>query len=585
MIILEDRLSETEKVLRRRDRELETLLAKVNALTERPVEAPPGSMQEQTKLREELRKTTDLLQVKDSAIQQLKKDLIEKLGTLGTQLTAQEKLVQQRDKELQALRAQLTETGMAKNEAESLLAEELRREKQALTVKDAAIKDLEKNLTVKVRNLESEMREKQALLDSRSSELESLKSEVNVFHGQLADVVSAKERAEKMLQQEFQKKTEMLQSKDAAFKELQESSRAKFYALESQIAEKEKLQKQRDKELEALRAQLTETGTAKNEAESFLAEELRREKQALTAKDAAIKDLEKNLTAKIRALEAQVAEKQEILQTRSTELEAFRSEVNVLHGQLADVVSAKERAENMLQQELKKKTALLQSKDAALRELETRMTAKVQDLENQQHEKGALLQDRHAELASLRTQLNKIESAKEEMESLLRDELGKTTEVLQAKDSTIKELQDSLKKTIDAFNNRVSEQQTLLTNRDEELETLRSEITRLNAQLVKTDSVVDWTMRLLDEPPQDSMTKRLEESFIRIQALESTLREKEDLLKSHDEKAHRLESELKEKRTELAKHEIAVWQTYERRTLWRQRLAKFCILVKERGAW
>jgi chromosome segregation ATPase len=174
-------------------------------------------------------------------------------------------------------------------------------------------------------------------------------------------------------------------------------------------------------------------------------------------------------------------------------------------------------------------------------------------------------------------------SAKEEIENL-RDDLSKTVEVLQSKDSTIKELEESFKKTVDAFKDRVSEQQILLTNRDGELERLRSEVSRLNAQLVKTDSVADWTMRLLDEPPQDSVTQRLEESFHKIHELESTLREKEDVLKSHDEKTKRLESELKEKRTELAKHEIAVWQAYERRTLWRQRLAKFGISIKDRGA-
>jgi hypothetical protein len=61
------------------------------------------------------------------------------------------------------------------------------------------------------------------------------------------------------------------------------------------------------------------------------------------------------------------------------------------------------------------------------------------------------------------------------------------------------------------------------------------------------------------------------------------LQEKDELLKNHDEKAERLESELKEKRTALAKHEIAVWQAYERRVLWKQRLAKFGIFLKSRG--
>ena len=62
-------------------------------------------------------------------------------------------------------------------------------------------------------------------------------------------------------------------------------------------------------------------------------------------------------------------------------------------------------------------------------------------------------------------------------------------------------------------------------------------------------------------------SKRLEEGSKRIRALESLLSEKEEILKHNDEKMERLESELKEKRKELARHEIEVWQDIEKREL------------------
>jgi hypothetical protein len=43
----------------------------------------------------------------------------------------------------------------------------------------------------------------------------------------------------------------------------------------------------------------------------------------------------------------------------------------------------------------------------------------------------------------------------------------------------------------------------------------------------------------------------------------------------------RLESELKEKRKELARHEIEVWQAIEKRGLWKRRLSKFGISLKD----
>ena len=176
-----------------------------------------------------------------------------------------------------------------------------------------------------------------------------------------------------MLQQELKKKTELLMSKDAAFKELRESSTTRVHALENQLNDKEKLLRERDKELETLKVQLTRTGAAKNQVESSLAEELRKEREALRAKDSVIKELEKDWRGKLHALETQMSEKQELLQIRSTELESLKSEVNLLTARVTEAALTKERAEKVLQQELKKKTELLQSKDLAFKELETNL--------------------------------------------------------------------------------------------------------------------------------------------------------------------------------------------------------------------
>jgi hypothetical protein len=78
-----------------------------------------------------------------------------------------------------------------------------------------------------------------------------------------------------------------------------------------------------------------------------------------------------------------------------------------------------------------------------------------------------------------------------------------------------------------------------------------------------------------------STMEELEEDVRKVQALESLLKEKEDLLKIHDGKIERLEAELKEKRTELARHQITVWQSIERRSAWKHRLRKVGITLKD----
>ncbi len=582
LMLAEYQLIESKQLLEIQDKELNALRSQVNVLAERSGEMTPPSMQEQIALQDELKKKTDLLKAKDAAIRELENNWAGKVHVLETLVGAKERLLKERDKELDTLQVQLTRTGAAKNQAESLLAEELRKEQQALLAKDSTMKELEKSLTAKARALNVQLNEKQELLEGQSTELEVLRAEVNTLTGRLTDAASAKERAENVLREEFKKKTELLQSKDAAFKELRESSTASVHALEDQLNNKEKLLTERDKELDTLKMQLTRTGAAKNQVETSLAEELRKEREALRARDAAVKGLEKDWRGKLDALETQLTEKQELLQSRSTELEALKSEVNLLTARVAETTLTKERAEKVLQQELKKKTELLQSKDLAFKELQTNLSARLRDLENQVNAKESSLKEHNAELDALRSQLTKMGAAKQDVEDLLRNELGKTKTVLEAKDSTLKELEEGLSKSVKRLENQLRERDTLLSSRDGELEALRSEVVTLKTRLTKMASAPVRTEGLRQEKLSNETTlKEVEEGSKRIRALESLLSEKEEILKHNDEKMERLESDLKEKRKELARHEIGVWQDIEKRRLWKRRLAKFGISLKD----
>jgi chromosome segregation ATPase len=581
ILALEDQLSGAEKLLKKREAELKALQSQQMAAPEPPLQRSLLSAPDPRALKEDLRKTTELLKSKESALAELEKTFAERIATLESQLKLSEKLRKEHDGELDTLRAEIARAQAAKHEAESWRAEQLNKEKQALAAKDAALKELEQNLTAKIRTLETQAGDHQELLQSRSTELEALKAEINVATARLANVAAAKEHADNLLQQELQQKAELLQSKDKAFKELQEASRASIQSLEARLADQNKLRQEHDQELAALRSQLTEAGAIKNRAETSLADELRKEKLAVAAKDAAMKELERQFLAKIDSLNLQLREKQESWQSCSTELEAFRSEINVLKARLADMASAKERVETLLQQELKNRAEALQAKDVSLKEIQTRLTAKARDLENQIAEKDAVLAQHHAELDALGAQLANVQSSGKQREELLRQELQQKAELLQAKDLATRELEDSLAKIAAAGKNEISERETLLKSREEELESLRSEVNALSAQLNKSDPATARPEGPPEEQTANEALKKLEESSKKILALEGSLREKEDLLKTHDGKIERLETELKEKRTELAKHEIAVWQAYERRALWKQRLAKFGISVKE----
>ena len=69
-------------------------------------------------------------------------------------------------------------------------------------------------------------------------------------------------------------------------------------------------------------------------------------------------DLLQEKDSTITELENSLSGKQQLLQNRSKELDELKSKVNVLTEQLTDFRLAKERAESLLQQELKKTKVL-----------------------------------------------------------------------------------------------------------------------------------------------------------------------------------------------------------------------------------
>jgi chromosome segregation ATPase len=576
---LENHLRETEQLLWTREKEFKALSSQGGAGTEATRGAGAAKAARDKSLQEEIKKNEELLQAKDAAMQQLESRLSGKIHSLEHELGDHVKLLRRREEELEALKTRLVEKSAAQSRAESLLEETLKKGKQSLQARESAVSDLGKRLKGEIDALRTQLSEKRSQLQNQSTETAELKAEVNALTARLADAVSAMERVESQRLEELKKHTQALQAKDAAIKKIEERAHVTVRDFAGRLAEKEKLLKDRDAELLALRSRvhaLAETGSAKAQSQGLLQQELKSQAEALRAKDAAIKEQEKKLDGKVQALEIQLTEKEGLLQSRSTELDGVKGEVKVLAGRLADAASAKQRAEKLLQQELKRISGLLHSKDSALQEAEKNLLAKVRTLENQLGERDVFLKERDSQVQDLQAQLTKMGSNNEEARRLLADELKKSNSALEAKDGTIKALEEKWTTTVRPLEERVNGQETLLQQRAAQIEALRSELDTLKTQLAETSSVSAPA-----EGARVPRTKEFEESMKRIHMLERSLRETSDHMKTRDEKIERLEAELKEKRTELARHEIEVWQTVERRTQWKRRLSKFGIPMKD----
>src|SRR5262249_31535124 len=145
------------------------------------------------------------------------------------------------------------------------------------------------------------------------------------------------------------------------------------------------------------------------------------------------------------------------------ELDGYKSKADSLTGQLTDLRLAKERAENILQQE-RKKMKLLQSKESLITELERSLTATQELLQRRSAELEAL----KSKINTLTEQLNNLRFAKNGRKSTWKKE-QKKTEVLQEKDFDGAEQESALTKTVRALEKELSEKQEILQTRTTEL--------------------------------------------------------------------------------------------------------------------
>jgi DNA repair exonuclease SbcCD ATPase subunit len=297
---------------------------------------------------------------------------------------------------IELIRNLMVEMESGHQRAETVLQDELRRKEALLQARDSAIRDLEETSSARIQDLGGQLSEKEELLKNRVGELETLRAEMSVLTGRLAEMESTYKRGESLLQKELNRRDEMLEAQDSTIRELDESLNAKVHALKSQVSEKEELLRNREGQLEALRSevnalagQLLEIESVNKRVESSLQDELRRKEEVIESKESTIRELEQGLGTKIRDLGSQVSDKEALLKGRDEELEGLKTQVNVLTGRLAETESAKEQAESLLQKELRRRDEMLQVRDSAIkiRELRESLSVKIHDRESQPGEK------------------------------------------------------------------------------------------------------------------------------------------------------------------------------------------------------
>jgi hypothetical protein len=273
-----------------------------------------------------------------------------------------------------------------------------------------------------------------------------------------------------------------------------------FPAFVSQPREAELLQ-EHEWELLALKKRL-------DQAVRSLEETVEQKTELLRTKELALNALENRFSQTIRSLENQLTEKDELLVSRDADLKALGSKVNQLDARLAELDRANDQDARLLREELTRKTELLQVKDAAIKKLEEQFVGQIHALESQIDEKQNLLATSDTELASLMAKVSELTRERTELalerensDRLIREKLRENAALLQAKESSITEMEDRMSAKIHWLEHQLTEKQELLKNSTSELDKLRSQIDVLTERLAQVEAGKFRAETVLHEEP------------------------------------------------------------------------------------
>ena len=422
---LEAQLAAKENLAASRDTEVTSLKSELLSLNQKMSDLAAAKDRAESLFEDAVRERNDLSQSKDVGIKKLEEDLSQKIRRLETGLREKEELLHRRESELSGFKNQLAELAASKEQTAHALHEDLRQKTDLLSEKDAALSAFEERFNVAVRDLESELREKQSLLESRETEVKTLISKLGNQAGQLVDLESSKDNTTRLLEDELRRATELLQSKETALQTLDDRLNGRLNVLEDQLNQKQEILEARDGELEALMAKvsdltqkLNETSSERERADRLIQEELREKTALLQSKDSSFEELEDRFGARIDSLERQLTDKHRLLETSGAELNDLREQMDAMNERLSDAEAAKLNLENLLQVERSKGERALVAMPSSDEESEPRVNGEERGMDTLLSEREELLKARDKLINNLMTELKekKTQLAHQEIE-------------------------------------------------------------------------------------------------------------------------------------------------------------------------
>jgi chromosome segregation ATPase len=490
------------------------------------------------------------------------------------------------------------------------LKTELARKEAALGALQAAHREAEKQLRAQTEGLRAQLAAKTDLLDNRTAELQSVRSETAALLQRIRQLELSGEHAEAAvseasglrehlqtelvaLRSTFEQTDSSLRENQALTRELEERLNSQLHDLQIQLAEKQELLETRGKEIGELTART-------NELQEQISRLELAHKQTVATAQAASSALEDGFQARLKELEAGVSEKTELLQSHTVELQSAHSEIAALrqHIHQLELAAAQAEAANnesnhlreALQHELSTVHRALEQKDASfeqqqaeLKESGERLNAQVRDLQHQLSEKHQLLEarqgDLHQALAEIATQgkhISELEHLGRETQAAAAGEIerirGEAQSELRASQTLLAEKERAFQEQqaagaafaaaldgqIQDLRNQVRQKQELLEQRDRQLETASSETGMLRDRIAQVESIAHEA-----EPAAAAEVARMRAEFhVQSAALQAQLDEKARALAENQafvqEIESRLQAQIRELQGQLAERQLLI---------------------------
>ncbi len=258
-------------------------------------------------------------------------------------------------------------------------------------------------------------------------------------------------------------------------------------------------------------------------------------------------------------------------------------ETVALRKRVKELDAAKNEAERALQEQVWKGKTDRQAKESAMKDLESSID-KIEILLNELGEKERLLKIRESEVVKLKTDPNGRAGVAPGRgpanDRMLAEELRKKSEAVQARDATIKDLEQRLNAKTSQWENQLREKERQVKGREGELEGLRYQINDLTEQLSDMEAARKRTEERFQEEARrrrelieaNELASKAEEQRLgeQIHLLEAHLSERDKLLKSRDGEMSNLRRQLEELAAAKAQVESSLQERLGQSDKWQQ---------------